>query len=277
MNGEKYTNGADTFTGDAGQSAGKEATMGATGERAARGGQPRTETRDVVLAAVRLFTDAGYEATTMEGIATATGVSRRSLFRRFGSKEDILFAEHDELFETVVRFMEASPDDPMTTVVAAARLVFQGYVRGPDITVPRYRLVRAHDRLRDREVAMTARYQAAFSHYLAQRAGGERASLEAEVIAAAVIAAHNHVLRAWLRDPEDGRVWARLDEAMTRVSGLEAPMLGWAGREGPITQDGAGSQGGADAEERVLVAVYPRGLATSELLRRVSEAVDPER
>ncbi|MGW5876187.1 TetR/AcrR family transcriptional regulator [Nocardiopsis terrae] len=250
--------------------------MGATGGRAVRGAPPR-EIREVVLAAVGLFTEAGFEATTMEGVAEATGVSRRSLFRRFGSKEDILFAEHDELFETVVRYMEASPDGPLPTVVAAARLVFQGYVRDPEITVPRYRLVRAHPRLRDREVAMTARYQAAFSHYLAQCAGGDRSSLEVEVVSAALIAAHNHVLRGWLRDPEDDRVWERFDEAMDRVGDLAAPMLGGHGHgQGQGQGQGPGS-GGGGGRERVLVAVYPHGVKRSELLRRVVEAVDRDR
>lgn len=238
----------------------------------------RVSTREAVLAAVRLFTDEGFDSTTMDDIAAATGVSRRSLFRRFGSKEDLLFAEHDELFETVVRYMEASPERPMATVVAAARLVFQGYVRDPDITVPRYRLVRAHPRLRDREVAMTARYQAAFSRYLGQNTGGrrtgeDRPTLEVEVVAAALIAAHNHVLRGWLREPDEGRVWERFDEAMTRVAGLAAPLLG-----APLPDGGGEGAGTADGPgERVLVAVYPRGVSTADLLRRVSETVERDR
>ncbi|MBR8744341.1 TetR/AcrR family transcriptional regulator [Nocardiopsis sp. MG754419] len=216
------------------------------------------ETRAVVLAAVRLFTEAGYDATTMAGIADATGVSRRSLFRRFGSKEDILFAEHDALFTTVVRFMDASPGSPTDTVLSAARLVFQGYVRDPEITMPRYRLVRAHPRLRDREVAMTARYQAAFSHHLAERTGGGRPSLEVEVVASAVIAAHNHVLRGWLRDPEADGVWRRFDEAMERVRSLSGSLSG-----APETAPAAG---------RILVAVYPGDTDPAELGRRVVEA-----
>ncbi|MBQ1080060.1 TetR/AcrR family transcriptional regulator [Nocardiopsis sp. B62] len=232
----------------------------------------RVSTREAVLAAVRLFTDEGFDGTTMDGIAAATGVSRRSLFRRFGSKEDLLFAEHDELFETVVRYMEASPEAPTATVVTAARLVFQGYVRDPEITVPRYRLVRAHPRLRDREVAMTARYQAAFSRYLAQSAGDDRPSLEVEMVAAAVIAAHNHVLRGWLRAPGDAGVWDRFDEAMTRIADLAAPLIGGAGAE-----RGGPSARAAGEGERVLVAVYPSGTDPSDLLRRVSEAVERDR
>ncbi|MCP3014797.1 TetR/AcrR family transcriptional regulator [Nocardiopsis dassonvillei] len=225
-----------------------------------RGGQARGDTRAVVLAAVRLFTEDGFEATTMDQIAAATGVSRRSLFRRFGSKEDILFAEHDELFATVEGFLEASPDDPLTSVLSATRLVLQGYLGDPEITVPRYRLVRAHARLRDREVAMTARYQAAFSRYLARRGGGGDRSLAAGMVAASLIAAHNHVLRGWLRGPEQDvrEVWARFDEAMEFVRRAAAPML----RTAPEPR-----------RDRVLVAVYPGGTSREELLRRVAEAV----
>lgn len=181
--------------------------------------------RDVVLAAVHLFTTRGYEATTMDDLAAATGMSRRSLFRRFGGKENVLFAEHDDLLATVERFLAASPDRPADTVCAAARLVFQAYVSAPAVTISRHRLVRAHPRLRDREIAMTARYQAAFSHYLSGGATDGAALLAAEVFAAAVISAHNHVLRSWLRTPypdradltAGGEVWNRFDAAMAQV------------------------------------------------------------
>ena len=223
----------------------------------------RVATREVVLASVRLFTEDGFDATTMEGIAAATGVSRRSLFRRFGSKEDILFAEHDELFSTVVRYLDASPDDPLSSAFAAARLVLQGYLGDPEITVPRYRLVRAHPRLRDREVAMTARYQAAFSRYLADRqdGGGEERSLAAGVAAASLISAHNHVLRGWLRSPEQDRreVWASFDAAMEFVRRAAEPVLRPADRP---------------SRDRVLVAVYPGDLGRDELIRRVTAAVE---
>ncbi|MFD6098392.1 TetR/AcrR family transcriptional regulator [Nocardiopsis flavescens] len=235
-------------------------------ERSGTGGATaRVPTRDVVLAAVRLFTDHGFEATTMDDVAAAGGVSRRSLFRRFGTKEDILFAEHDELFAEVSRHLETAPGTPLDAVFSAARLVLDGYLRDPEVTVPRYRLVRVHPRLRDREVAMTARYQSAFSRYLAARGGGgapEERSLAAGAAAAALIAAHNHVLRGWLRDPgqEPARVWERYDAAMAFVRRAVGPMLH--------------ADGEAPARERVVVAVYPADLGRDELVRRLAAAVD---
>ncbi|WP_306368377.1 TetR/AcrR family transcriptional regulator [Nocardiopsis sp. CC223A] len=230
----------------------------------AKGASARVPTRDVVLAAVRLFTENGFEATTMDDIAAAGGVSRRSLFRRFGTKEDILFAEHDELFAEVSRHLETASGEPLDVVFAAARLVLRDYLRDPEVTVPRYRLVRVHPRLRDREVAMTARYQSAFSRYLAARegeGGPEERSLAAGVAAAALISAHNHVLRGWLRDPgQDTRgVWERYDAAMEFVRRAAGPIL---------------HPGEAPARDRVMVAVYPADLGREELVRRLSAAVD---
>lgn len=247
MVGEKYTNRVGYFG-----VVRREAGMG-------------VPTREVVLGAVRLFTDHGFDSTTMDGVATATGVSRRSLFRRFGSKEDILFAEHDELFATVVRHLEASPDDPLTAASSAARMVFRGYLRDPEITVPRYRLVRAHPRLRDREVAMTARYQSAFSHFLSERVDPKR-SLAAGMVSASLIAAHNYVLRSWLKAPDtdEHEIWERFDEAMDFVRATARPLLEQ--DEGQIAQKNG---------DHVLVAVYPADLDREELLRRITSAVRP--
>ncbi len=233
-------------------------------EAAEPGRGARPERHDVVAAAVRLFEQAGYEQTTMGDIAEAAGLSRRSLFRRFGTKEDILFAEHDELFAEVSRHLETASGEPLDVVFAAARLVLRDYLHDPEVTVPRYRLVRVHPRLRDREVAMTARYQSAFSRYLAARegeGGPEERSLAAGVAAAALISAHNHVLRGWLRDPgQDTRgVWERYDAAMEFVRRAAGPML---------------HPGRAPGRDRVMVAVYPADLGREELVRRLSAAVD---
>ncbi|WP_344159711.1 helix-turn-helix domain-containing protein [Nocardiopsis rhodophaea] len=229
---------------------------------------------DVVAAAVRLFESAGYEATTMDDIAEESGVSRRSLFRHFGSKEDILFSGHDDLFESVVRYLRTAPDDdPVATVCAAARMVFQGYVATPEITVPRFRLVRAVPRLRDREIAMTARYQGAFSRHLARGETEGTRVLAGEALAASVIAAHNHVLRSWLRDPQRPVPWDRFDRAMEFVGRA----LGAELRERGASRGAAGPSEPAEfgqSAESVLVAVYPSSLSREDVLRRVRTALE---
>jgi AcrR family transcriptional regulator len=51
----------------------------------------------LVRAAIRLFRESGYEATTVDDIASATGCSRRTFFRYFGTKEDVLLLETREM------------------------------------------------------------------------------------------------------------------------------------------------------------------------------------
>ena len=46
-------------------------------------------------AAVRYLAEHGYEQTTAGALADAIGMSRSTFFRRFGSKEDVVFADHD--------------------------------------------------------------------------------------------------------------------------------------------------------------------------------------
>ncbi|SJZ59942.1 transcriptional regulator, TetR family [Marinactinospora thermotolerans DSM 45154] len=216
--------------------------------------------RAVAVAALRLFAERGYETTTMDDIAVAAGVSRSTVFRYFGSKDDVLFAEHEGVLESVRRQLDSDTrGEPVAAVCAAARMVFQAYVGDPEISVPRYRLVRANAVLRDREIAMTARYQRAFSRHLARGRNGERAHLEAETLAAAIIAAHNHVLRSWLKDPARAVPWARLDDALAYAVRL-------AGRE---------KEQGTERESGVLVAVYPAGASRDDVLARVRDALEP--
>ncbi|GLU48631.1 TetR/AcrR family transcriptional regulator [Nocardiopsis ansamitocini] len=223
--------------------------------------------RGVVGAALRLFAEHGFEATTMDDIAVAAGVSRSTLFRRFGSKDDVLFADQDELVEEIGALLTESGEEPVAAVCAAARMVLRGYTTDPDVALARYQLVRAHTGLRDREIAMSARYQALFTQHLSRGHTDARTLLAAEVLAAAVIAAHNHVLRGWLRTPgETGAAVAqRLEEALSFVTEELAGSLRAAasGRSRPSGPEGA-----------VLVAVYPAGASGGEVLAKVRAALE---
>jgi AcrR family transcriptional regulator len=59
----------------------------------------RQTRRQLADAALRLFDERGYPATTVADIAAAAGVSTRTFFAYFPSKEDALFADTDERIE----------------------------------------------------------------------------------------------------------------------------------------------------------------------------------
>jgi AcrR family transcriptional regulator len=62
-------------------------------EKAGRGkpGRPRSaaKARSILKAATELFTHRGFEATSVDDIATAAGVSKQTVYTHFGSKEDL--------------------------------------------------------------------------------------------------------------------------------------------------------------------------------------------
>ncbi|MFI9046308.1 TetR/AcrR family transcriptional regulator [Streptomyces sp. NPDC053427] len=72
----------------------------------------KQRTRDALIrAALELFTEQGYEETTIDEIAEAVNVSQRTYFRYFANKEDVVFAVQ-EMVEA--RFLEELRERPAT-------------------------------------------------------------------------------------------------------------------------------------------------------------------
>jgi AcrR family transcriptional regulator len=74
-------------------------------------------------AAWRLFGERGYEATTVAQIAAAAGVSRRTFFRYYASKEDVLVETSDELAEAMLAAMSERPLDEAPLLAIERALV----------------------------------------------------------------------------------------------------------------------------------------------------------
>jgi AcrR family transcriptional regulator len=161
-------------------------------------------------AAFALFDERGYEQTTVDDITERAGLGRTTFFRHYRSKEDVIFPDHDRLLEQVAeRLHTSSHATALAAVSDAVRLVLLHYVKEGDLARRRYALTSRVTALRDREIASVARYQRLFREFIAGWMAGsaEPDPLRAELMAAAVVAAHNHVLRRWLRgeSPEPAR------------------------------------------------------------------------
>jgi AcrR family transcriptional regulator len=73
----------------------------------------RRETSErIIEKGLKLFVKNGYEATTLDAITEAAGISRRTFFYYFKSKEGILLAAHDSGFREALRpaLLDESPD-----------------------------------------------------------------------------------------------------------------------------------------------------------------------
>ena len=209
---------------------------------------------------MRLFATKGYEATTVDEIAAAAGVARRTFFRHFRSKEEAIFPDHDDTLVRVQAVLDAAPphEHPLDTVCRGINEVLRMYADSPAVSVERYRLTREVPTLREAEIASVARYERLFTRYLlghfdegAHREGDDDPLL-AEVAASAVVAAHNHVLRRWLRAGGKGDVEAQLDHAFDVIRETFGTGIG-AGRTG----SGADARGGRLAGGRGRWSRWP--------------------
>ncbi|MGY3200028.1 TetR family transcriptional regulator [Streptomyces sp. TE5632] len=173
-------------------------------------------------AAFALFDERGYEQTTVDDIAERAGVGRTTFFRYYPAKEDVIFPDHDRMLEQIKdRLATSSHETALAAVSDAVRLVLLHYLDEGDLARRRYRLTSKVAALRDREIASVARYQRLFREFISNWLGdsSESASLRSELMAASVVAAHNHVLRRWLRGESPDPV-GEVDAAMREVLAL---------------------------------------------------------
>jgi AcrR family transcriptional regulator len=175
----------------------------------------------LVDAAFELFAERGYEQTTVDDIADRAGVGRTTFFRQYRSKEDVIFPDHDRLIAAVRdRLATSTESTAIVAVSEAVRLVLLRYVDEGERARRRYALTSSVATLRDREIVSVARYQRLFREFIVDWMGPARdAALRAELMSAAVVSAHNHVLRRWLRKDTDDPV-GELGAAMSQVTAL---------------------------------------------------------
>ena len=183
--------------------------------------RPSVRTR-LTDAALTLFDERGYEQTTVDDIVERAGVGRTTFFRHYGSKEAVIFPDHDRLLDAIRdRLATSTHATALVAVSDAVRLVLLHYLEEGDLAIRRYALTSRVPALRDREIASVARYQRLFREFIAgwMASTAEPDPLRAELMAAAVVAAHNHVLRRWLRGESPDPV-REVDAALSLVISL---------------------------------------------------------
>lgn len=220
----------------------------------------------LVAAAFQLFLERGYEQTTVDDIVALAGVGRRSFFRYFPSKEDVVFPDHERCLADMTAFLGASgaEHEPVRRVCDAARLVLRMYAENPTFSVQRYRLTKQVPGLRAYELSVVWRYERALAEYLRRRFAGRRdGTLQADVIAAAVVAAHNNALRSWLRSAGQDDAGAAVDHALGYVQsafGVTPP---------PRPADGPSG----DPAEDVVVVVSRRGAPLWRVVQEIENTL----
>ncbi len=215
---------------------------------------------DSSTAAIRRLAERGYDATTAEDLADAVGMSRSTFFRRFGSKDDVVFADHDHALAQLEAFLSATELPAGEALVEGTADVLRLLVRDPEAARLRFDLMRHTPSLRDRELIITHRYERVFARYIHEALQAGSPDWAGPALAASLVAVHNATLRDWLR----GRV-ADAPRAVTRdLRQLVALYDHWL------------SPGAAEGRRRVLVAVYDAAGSPDAVLGAVAAQLGRE-
>lgn len=96
----------------------------------------------ITEAALRLFAQRGFDGTTIDDIASAAEVSRRTFFRYFARKEDVLLGWKRRTAEELREALAARPanEPPLDAVHGALATVAAGYGADPELTLGLMRL-----------------------------------------------------------------------------------------------------------------------------------------
>ena len=178
-------------------------------------GRPAVTSKgELELLALELFAERGFERTTVEDLAEAAGIGRRTFFRYFPSKNDVVYGDFDAALEELrARLAATPPDVPLWDGVRAAVLAFNALPAGAE---PQHRVrmslvlhtpaLQAHSTLR------YAGWRAVIAEHAAARLGVAVDALPAQLVAHQALACAVTAYEQWLARPGTDLA-ALLDEA----------------------------------------------------------------
>lgn len=189
---------------------------------------------EIANAAVALFAERGFDETTVEDIARAVGMTKRSFFRYFGTKEDAVFAGTEVLVEQVVEDLRARPadEDPWECLHQVLRR-WQERIFSSEAELAGQRLIQSTPALRARLHQKRELWRHAARDVLVARSAGALDEFAADLLTNASVAVLDSVAREWVRT--DGRAdrgelldrgFAALRPKEARVSSRDAPDRG---------------------------------------------------
>jgi AcrR family transcriptional regulator len=163
-------------------------------------GRPRSiDPEEVSLVALRLFEERGYEAVSMDEVARAARISRRSLFRLFPTKGALVWGGLDGFGHRLAAALDTA--DPSGATEDAVRSAFRAAATFPpesvEVTRHRLRIIRANPALAAERPRAGIELAGLVAGFIADREGLAPDDLAVQVRGALVGAAASTALFWW--------------------------------------------------------------------------------
>jgi len=187
------------------------------------GGQPGrrrvTSRADLEQVAFELFAANGFEQTTVEDIAAAAGIGRRTFFRYFPSKNDIPWGTFEVELESMRARLKACPRD--VHLMDAIRVALVDFNKVEPAQIPRHRrrmeLILRVPALLAHSTLRFAAWRDVVAEFVGERTGQRPDSLAPQAIAHAILGVAVAAYEQWL-DDEDADLGTLLDSAMRELA-----------------------------------------------------------
>lgn len=156
-------------------------------------------------AALRLALEHGPDRVTVEAIADAASVSRRTFSNYFANKEEAIFHRDQERLLRLVQLVRERPEDepPRTALARAALRVMEDAGALDPAWLAHRQLLRGHPSLLAHQVAAYAAVERDLVAEVARRLGGDpSAVLRARVLAATFLATLRAATQHWIEHPD---------------------------------------------------------------------------
>ncbi|MEY4513151.1 MAG: hypothetical protein RLZZ450_5273 [Pseudomonadota bacterium] len=154
-------------------------------------------------AASRLFLDQGFQAATIDDIAKAAGIGRRTFFRYFETKEDVVLWKFDQFARHVVTLIAARParEQALVALQRALTEASEFYNQDPAQTLALLKLTEATPSLYAQQLKQQDRWKTWFAEALRKRTRASARSLAPELVAAVGLEAAAIAVRRWVHQP----------------------------------------------------------------------------
>ena len=171
-------------------------------------------------AATALFSERGYDATTVQDVAARAEVSVTTFFRYFASKESVVFPDDTERLPTVRRVILEQPIS--TSDLKAVRIALQRAVKVGEHPIPlaqQSRLMMSSYVLLGRGTELIFEHQAVISSALAERRGLPEPDDVCRLTAAVAMTALAQAWMSWERNGS-GDLEKVIDESFEALDGI---------------------------------------------------------
>jgi len=170
----------------------------------------------LIKAAITLFDRQGYEETTVAEIAAAADLTKRTFFRYFADKREVLFSGSEELAHRWLEAVAAAPADadPLAAATAGFDPVAEMFAERHEFARMRARIIDSNPELQERELIKLQSLSGAIKSALIDRG----VSYNAAILAAQASVTVFHVAFArWVQQDDPAAFRRLMDESLDEL------------------------------------------------------------